>query len=420
MAAVAALAALAAVAAVAGRPAPASAALTASAASPNPGWIGLRLAGGAPGELVRVREGAAELDRLRLDGQGAAVLGRVARWTCTAQVRALTVDPRHGPDVHVTVETPGCGRRLALRTAPRRPRAGRRLTVRVIDRWQLGRLALCVRLVSPAGEEPCRAARPTAKGAVLRLRAPRPGRWSLQASGTAVARSAGLRVRPDRGRLSVLATGDSMMSPVARRMPAVLPSVQVQRDVYYGAGISNSFVLDWLEHARDVAPRWRPDVVALFIGGHEGYPIRAQACCDRPWVAAYAARTRAIARAYVRRGAAQVYVLSMPAPREASRTPTVLAVNAGLTEGVAGLGPRVRLLDMSAIFTPGFLFRSDMVIGGQLTTVRTEDGLHLTHAGGTLAAHAVAAALAADGVVTSPGAAAGRATRAGRARAAAP
>ena len=411
--------AVAVLAAGAGSPAPASAAFTASAASPHRGWIGLRVTGGVPGGRVVLREGGAALGHARLDRRGAATLGRVARWTCPPRIRLLTVAPAEGAPVDVAVQTPSCDRRLDLRTTPRRPRAGARFTLRITDRWRLGRQALCVRLASPAGAEACRAARLTPRGAVLRLRAPRPGRWSLQVSGgTALARTAALRIRPRRGRLAVLATGDSMMSPVARTLPAALPSARVRRDVHYGAGISTSFVLDWREHARVTTAQWRPDVVALFIGGHEGVPFGDVGCCEAPWAGAYAARARAVLASYLRGGAAQVYVLLLPAPGDAARVPVVQAVNAGLAEAVAGLGPRARVLDLPAIFTPGFVYRRDMLIDGLLTPVRDPDGLHLTRAGGRLAAGAIAAALVQDGVITPSGAAAGRGRPAGRARAA--
>jgi hypothetical protein len=98
-------------------------------------------------------------------------------------------------------------------------------------------------------------------------------------------------------------------------------------------------------------------------------------------------------------GAAQVYWLSLPAPQPAGHRRTWKAENVALLRAARGLDPWTQVLDMSAIFTPGFVYRDAMPINGQLTTVREPDGIHLNDAGGALAAQAVVQTMTTDGVL---------------------
>jgi hypothetical protein len=376
--------------------------LSVAATSPHPGWIGLRVRGGAPRSLVSVRERGTLLAHVRLDAAGRGKAGRVARWRCAPRVRTLTIHAGRAGVATATTRTPSCARRLALQRTPRAPRAGGRLTVRVIDRWHQGGLDLCLTLVSPAGTRACHQARLARGEATLRLKAPRTGRWTIDVRGPGVGISHNLRIRPAGDELSVVAAGDSMMAPVARALKRTLlerKAARVVTDVHYGTGISNSFVLDWPAHAAETAPVLRADVVVLFIGGHEGWPFGPVECCGAPWIAEYAARARAITETYLRRGAAQVYWLGLPAPGNPDRVPVIRAADAGLAAGIEGLEPWARRLDMSAIFTPGFMYRSVMPVDELLTEVRMADGLHLTPIGGTIAARAVLAAFEQDGVL---------------------
>jgi hypothetical protein len=158
-------------------------------------------------------------------------------------------------------------------------------------------------------------------------------------------------------------------------------------------------LIDWVAHARRSARRWHPDVVVIFIGGNEGFPFGSVDCCGRPWIAEFARRVRTVMNNFGDDGAAQVYWLSLPAPQPAGHRRTWKAENVALLRAARGLDPWTQVLDMSAIFTPGFVYRDAMPINGQLTTVREPDGIHLNDAGGALAAQAVVQTMTTDGVL---------------------
>jgi uncharacterized protein len=54
------------------------------------------------------------------------------------------------------------------------------------------------------------------------------------------------------------------------------------------------------------------------------------------------------------------------------------------------------VLDMSALFTPGFRYRDAMEVDGRRRLVREADGIHLNGAGAEVAADAVMTALGRD------------------------
>jgi lysophospholipase L1-like esterase len=289
-----------------------------------------------------------------------------------------------------------------LRAIPRHPRAGERLTVRLADHARQAESAVNVCLEPGAGRGRCWRTRLGPQVATIRLNAPRPGVWKLRVTGPDVMAERPLRVLPRSRRLSVLAIGDSLMSNVAVGLTSMLRgSADVRTDVLYAAGISKPSVINWIAHARRSERRWHPDVVVVFIGGNEGFSFGSVDCCRRPWISEFARRVRSAMRNFGRRGAAQVYWLSLPAPRPETHRETWIAENFALPVAARGLDPWTQVLDMSAIFTPGFVYRDAMEIGGELTTVRESDGIHLNKAGGALAAQAVLGTMRADGVLPS-------------------
>jgi hypothetical protein len=177
-------------------------------------------------------------------------------------------------------------------------------------------------------------------------------------------------------------------------------TAHARTDMLYAAGISKPGLIDWVAHTRRSAQRWHPDIVVIFIGGNEGFPFGSIECCGQPWIAEFARRVRIVMRNFGRGGAAQVYWLSLPAPRPAGHRRTWTAEDVAFTHAARGLHPWTQVLDMSAIFTPGFVYRDAMPIDGQVTTVRESDGIHLNDAGGAVAAQAVVQAMRTDGVVS--------------------
>lgn len=219
-----------------------------------------------------------------------------------------------------------------------------------------------------------------------------------------IAADLGMQPPPKRALRKLLVTGDSMVMPldsvVARRF-AGGKATAVIRDPHLGTAISKTGLVDWGRLATRQTGQYRPDAVIVFIGANEGFPLEAlggrrHECCDAAWAAAYATRARAMMDTYRRAGAARVYWLSLPLPRDKRRQVIARAVNAAVRVAAQAYRAQVRVLDMVALFTPHGTYRDDMPIGGKNRLVREADGIHLNELGAELAEDAVARALAQD------------------------
>lgn len=201
----------------------------------------------------------------------------------------------------------------------------------------------------------------------------------------------------------LLVTGDSLSQPLdadlARRLAG--DGVRVERDPHIGTGVSKSDFVDWGKLSARQTRRLRPDAVVVFIGANEGFPIpvaggRKVECCGAAWAAAYAYRVRRMMNTYRRGGAARVYYLRLPLPREKSRQEIARAVNAAIDVAVVPYGAHVRVLDMTRVFTPAGRYRDTMTVGGERRIVRRPDGIHLNETGAQLAAGIVLSAIRRD------------------------
>jgi hypothetical protein len=209
---------------------------------------------------------------------------------------------------------------------------------------------------------------------------------------------------PTRALHTLLVTGDSLSTPLDTEMAKRLAGrsgVRTIRDPHLGTGISKSLLVDWGQLSADQVKRDRPDAVVVFIGANEGFPLPGQEgknveCCGPDWAAVYATRVRRMMETYRRRGAGRVYGLTLPAPRDSDRRDIARTVNASIYAAAAPYRAQVRVLDMSAIFTPGFKYRDAMDVDGRKQIVRESDGIHLNDVGVRPAADAVLQALARD------------------------
>jgi lysophospholipase L1-like esterase len=194
----------------------------------------------------------------------------------------------------------------------------------------------------------------------------------------------------------LLVTGDSMAMPLdadlARRLAGA--GVATERDPRIGTGISKSDLLDWgalsVRQVRDDAP----DAVVVFIGANEGFPLpgsggREVECCGADWAAAYATRVRTMMNTYRRDGAARVYWLTLPLPRDGDRQEIARAVNAAIAVAAEPYRAQVHVLDLAEVFTPGGRYRVSMEVDGRDAVVRRPDGIHLSPTGAELAADLV-------------------------------
>jgi len=215
----------------------------------------------------------------------------------------------------------------------------------------------------------------------------------------------GAAPKPTQRLRTLLVTGDSLPMPLdsilARRLTS--KGVKTTRDPHVGTGISKSELLDWGKLAVRQA-KSKPDAVVVFIGANEGFDMHTAAgkrvvCCGIDWAVEYATRTRAIMSVYRRDGAARVYWLTVPTPRDRARAEVERLVNQSLTVAAAPYRAQVRVLDTVPILTPGDRFRTAMTVGDRERVVRAPDGIHLNDTGSGVAADLVVEALHKDFVL---------------------
>ena len=209
----------------------------------------------------------------------------------------------------------------------------------------------------------------------------------------------GERPAPERGLRTLLVTGDSMAQPLdtvlARRL-ADADATQVIRDVHVGTGISKTDLLDWGKLSARQTGQHTPEAVVVFIGANEGFAIDGIECCGPEWAAAYATRARTMMNTYRRDGDTIVYWLTLPLPRDGDRQEIARTVNAAVRAAASAYRAHVRVLDMTALFTPDGEYRDDMLVDGRQELVREADGIHLNETGSELAADEVLRAVAQD------------------------
>ena len=87
-------------------------------------------------------------------------------------------------------------------------------------------------------------------------------------------------------------------------------------------------------------------------------------CCGPAWAAQYATRARKMMQTYRQDSAARVYWLTLPMPRGPARQKIARTVNAAIFAAAQPFRAQVRVLDMSALFTPGGKYRASMPVEG--------------------------------------------------------
>jgi len=210
----------------------------------------------------------------------------------------------------------------------------------------------------------------------------------------------GAAPEPRRALRTLLVTGDSMSEPLDNYLAEDLApdGVHVVQEPHIGTGISTTFVVNWAKLSADQVKADHPQAVVVFIGANDGFPMtgpegREIACCGASWASIYANRVRQIMNTYRQGGAARVYWLTLPAPRDPARAEIARVVNAAIEVAAQPWAADVHVLDTVPIFTPGFVYRDAMSVAGKQTIVRKADGIHLNEAGSNLLAGTVLEAI---------------------------
>jgi lysophospholipase L1-like esterase len=210
----------------------------------------------------------------------------------------------------------------------------------------------------------------------------------------------GAKPLPHRPLETVLVTGDSMATPLDTEMARKLADrdgLKVIREPHLGTGISKSLLVDWGKLSAEQVSEKKPDAVVVFIGANEGFGMAGPGgkqvqCCGPDYAAVYANRVRRMMDTYRQKGAARVYWLTLPMPRDKDRQEVARTVNAAIAVAAEPLRSTVRVFDTVPIFTPGAKYRD--AIDGKI--VRQADGIHLNEAGARIAADHVVALIDRD------------------------
>lgn len=332
-------------------------------------------------------------------------------WLCDQRSRELvatTLPPAMTATTTATVMTPSCSRRLAAKIYTR-ARAGGTMTIRLRDRWATGELPLTVCVTPPGGRRDCspwRLRRGQSRR-ILRIRVPRPGGWlTTVLTRYGFKRSALVWASHRGGRIRLLAAGDSQMQILDGFMAQDLAryGVDVTSDARISTSLTNPGFFSWPNHARQQAPRLRPDVTVFFIGANDGFSVagpggQAVGCCSAAWSSGYANLVAEMMRIYLRGNAGRVYWFVLPAPRPANFQSVFNAVNAGIEQAARRFPGRVGLIDANAFFTPGDVYRNYMVYRGQGFVIHEADGIHLSTASDVIDAQIVTRRLLTDRVL---------------------
>jgi len=195
---------------------------------------------------------------------------------------------------------------------------------------------------------------------------------------------------------SLLVTGDSMSEPLDNDLAeALIPKgVNVTQEPHIGTGISTTFIVNWGALAAEQVKQLHPSAVVVFIGANDGFPMtdgegHEVSCCGAAWAVIYANRVRQMMNTYRQAGAAHVYWITLPAPRDSARQKIARVVNAAIKVAAQPWASQVEIIDSVPIFTPGFVYRDAMSVNGKETIVREADGVHLNEAGSSLLARYV-------------------------------
>jgi lysophospholipase L1-like esterase len=199
---------------------------------------------------------------------------------------------------------------------------------------------------------------------------------------------------------TMLVTGDSMSEPLDQDLAQELDprGVKVIQDPHIGTGISSTVLVNWGTLSSYQVRHDHPQAIVVFIGANDGYSMPGPGgkqvnCCSAEWAAIYANRVRRMMNTYRRDGAAHVYWLTLPTPRDPARAEISRVVNAAIDVGAEPWANQISVINTVPVFTPGNAYRDSMTINGEPTIVRQSDGIHLNDAGSALAAKLVMAAV---------------------------
>lgn len=330
-------------------------------------------------------------------------LRNAVAWRCSDLAPTIEVAEQSAyggvPESRASTSTPSCAGRLTVAVVPTRLHVDYPVTVEVYDKW--GRGGLNVRACVGGNPGRCvtrilQVRRPT----FFRLRPRLPGNRQIVVSDDY--QQIVEHVRVQAGRPLLLATGDSEMQVLDDYLSSDLAhtaGARVLGDARQSTALTSPSVFNWTAHAEQQVVSDRPDLVAMFLGGNEGFAIDGTPCCSAAWSRLYARLVGRLMATYRQHGAAAVYWFLIPTPRKPAFVTLVNAVNRGIIGAASRFPHGVHTFDLGPTFSPGGGYLDSLRYRGRSITVHEADGFHLSASADQIVAHLFIARLRHDGLL---------------------
>jgi hypothetical protein len=213
-----------------------------------------------------------------------------------------------------------------------------------------------------------------------------------------------LRVPTKAAPLKVLVAGDSMtefFGPDLINQAAQAGKATGDAVTKYGTGLVRPDFFDWSIFASQLIAQQHPEAVVVFMGGNDGQGItlaNGQVLPDGTdaWAKEYRRRVEVVMRIFSGNGTRRVYWVPMPVPRSPKLAVDYHLMDLAVADAAAAV-PGVTDVNIVARLSNNGQY-SDYLAGlnGQTILARTQDGIHLSGDGATLAAALVLQAMNKD------------------------
>ncbi|MDB5571584.1 MAG: hypothetical protein JWN93_2767 [Hyphomicrobiales bacterium] len=236
-------------------------------------------------------------------------------------------------------------------------------------------------------ELPVEQAAPAAPGAEPQD-APKPVEQAAPAQGDTQQAAAPAAPAKAGAPFTILVTGDNVGQMLAQGLQEAFadrPNVTVLRKARENTGLVRDDYFDWVKAARDLVSGPQPvNVVVMMIGSNDRQPLRDGAASVDPraprWAELYGARVQAFANVLKEKNVPLIWV-GMPVMKNERLSSGLLEQNEIYREAASRAG--ASFVDVWEAFVDDrhqfALYGPD--VNGQLTKLRTGDGVHFTRAG---------------------------------------
>ncbi len=197
----------------------------------------------------------------------------------------------------------------------------------------------------------------------------------------------------------MLVVGDSLSISLGEQLERTLAGVagiDFSRDGTRSSGLTRPELVNWPEHLRELVSPYAPDLVVIMLGANDVMPVAGPDGShvyfnDPNWAKAYTAKAQELVTICRQVNAkASIYWVGVPPMGSASLGTSTRQVNAVLramcrtTAGCRFIDTEEAFSDSSDRFT-----RHARDVTGDIVSIRTADGVHLTESGARLLAGVV-------------------------------